>query len=68
MKQIQHPRYGQCYKLTNSNDIAFAEIAQGSIVNQTVFPSGTKTPAENLWIREKYLVSREHAPKGAPLV
>lgn len=64
MKQIQHPQFGKCYELTNPQDVVFSEMAQGALVNQTALPSGTKTPAENLWIREKYLVPREHAPKG----
>jgi hypothetical protein len=66
MKQIQHPQYGQCYELTEPSDIAFSGMAQAALVNATVLPSGTKTPSENLWIREKYLVTREHAPEGAP--
>ncbi len=68
MKQIQHPQYGQCYELTKPNDIAFSGMAQAALVNETILPSGTKTPSENLWIREKYLVPREHAPEGAPNV
>lgn len=66
MKKIQHPKYGDCYEMTEPNDVAFSKMAQGALLNETVLPSGTKTPAENLWFRGKYLVTREHAPEGSP--
>jgi hypothetical protein len=62
MKEIQHAQYGQCYELTEPQDIAFANIAQGARVNNTTLPSGTKTPEENLLIRGKYLVSAAEKP------
>lgn len=67
MKEINHPKYGKCYEMTKQSDIQFCDIAQGALVSATTFPSGTKTPLENLWIREKYLVRQEHRPPGSPL-
>lgn len=61
MELIRHPQYGQCHELTKPQDIAFSEMAQGALVNRTVLPSGTRTPSKNLWVREKYLVTRDHA-------
>jgi hypothetical protein len=56
MQKVDHPKYGSCYELTEQQDIGFSQIAQGATVNETILPSGTKTPAETLVIREKYLV------------
>ncbi len=56
MQKIDHPKYGSCYELTHPQDKGFAQIAQGAKVNATTLPSGTKTPTEDLVIREKYLV------------
>lgn len=67
MKKVSHPVYGECYELTHKNDIVFTNVAQAALVNQTTFPSGAKSPAKNLWIREKYLVPEAHRPEGGPL-
>jgi hypothetical protein len=67
MKEIKHPKYGQCYELIEPKDIDFSAIAQAALVNETVLPSGTITPTGNFWIREKYLVSEEYRPENGPL-
>lgn len=56
MKEVDHPKYGKCIELTHRQDIAFSSIAQNALVNETVLPSGNKTPARDMKIVEKYLV------------
>ena len=43
-------------QLTDSNDIAFANIAQNSIVQNTALPSGFKTPDRKMRIDGTKLV------------
>jgi hypothetical protein len=65
MKKISHSSFGECWEITVPNDLAFCRVAQRALVNDTILPSGTKTPAENLWIRGRYLVQKEHRPEGS---
>lgn len=58
MQKIEHPKYGSCYELTEPQDISLAKMLEGATVNNTTLPSGTKTPAEDLIVREKYLVKK----------
>ncbi len=51
MESINHPTYGQCLRLLLPNDIQLAKQAQEALVNKTILPSGTVTPAQDMRIR-----------------
>lgn len=46
--------------LTDSRDIQFSKIAQGAVVNETILPSGFKTPAHDLVIEGEKLVDKPY--------
>ena len=56
MDFINHPEYGDCYKLLDINDINLTKVLTGATVSSTTLSSGLKTPPIQLEVKPGYLI------------